>query len=558
MTVLTLAACALLQSPVPRPIAEYTVRLADPSQRRATVAIELSRLPDGPAELELSMAERYAFTAFHEARVFEPVIAVVGERSMALERAEPFVWRVPRSGASAVSVVYDAPLDQRDWEEVGDRSDYEMPLVADEHAMLVGGALFATPRLDGLELRVRFELPEGWPVLCPWTEAAPGVYAPPTGVALKNSLIALGRWETHELEVGKAKVISAFAGNEKRLAPKVAPLGARIVAEEFVVFGGAPLERYLFLFVPSRVRGFAGSAKDGAMVLSIGADTPTDAVIEPAAHLVAHEFFHTWGAARYECPDELRFFNEGFTDYFAYETARRVGAIDALAFEATVGEKIAQYERAARDTGLSLKDAGGPAFFEGRAAYDQTYAGGLVLAVLCEKALRAKSEEHSGGRALDAFLRAFNGDSRWSVGGAAPTLDDFIALLAVSVGDEFAAKVRKLIETPGADLASALVELGCAVERTSKPAPMSLRANLDGTRLLDLDPNCAAALIGVRAGDALVEVNGTPVTNAAECYAAFARAAGERLRVRLMRAGAEVSLDAALPRLERIRFAWNA
>ena len=93
---------------------------------------------------------------------------------------------------------------------------------------------------------------------------------------------------------------------------------------------------------------------------------------------------------------------------------------------------------------------------------------------------------------------------------------------------------------------------------TSTPAPLELRANLDGTRLLDLDPECAAALVGLKPGDVLVQVNGKPVTNAPECYAAIHDTEDGRLRLEFTRDGAELSIDAAIPKLERIRFAWNA
>jgi predicted metalloprotease with PDZ domain len=193
---------------------------------------------------------------------------------------------------------------------------------------------------------------------------------------------------------------------------------------------------------------------------------PAHAVRPYVSHLVAHEFFHTWAATRYECPDELRFVNEGFTDFYAYATAAHVGELGVAELERTIGTKLAAYERAAEQTGQSLVRAGGREFFQGGAAYEQVYAGGLVLAALCRRVIEARASG-SPGETLDDFMRAFNNDPRWSRGGAAPRLDDFQATLARFAGPDFAALARELVETPRADLAAALVEAGCKVERST-------------------------------------------------------------------------------------------
>jgi len=563
-----LVAMLLAASPVPStraadaaaqslPRAEYTVRVLDPEQPIATVTLEMSNLPADLAELEVSLPERFAFTTFEEAKVVDPWIVIVGDKPLSLPRAEPFVWRIPKSGVTVVSVVYEAPLTHRTWPEVDSSDDYEMPYLQADHGLLSCGALLAAPRLGDVEFRVRFELPDGWPVLCPWPQIAPGEYAPRREIDLQDALVAIGAWQSHSIEAGGARATVAFAPSEARLAVEVAPLVEKLFAEEVAIFGGASLDSYLFLFAPSTVRGFGGSVKQGSMVLAVGANLPASAVRPYASHLVAHEFFHTWGASRYACPDELRFLNEGFTDYFAYEATRRVGASSDEEFLATVGEKLASYERAAAATRASLCDAGGPRFFEGGAEYEQVYAGGLVVAALCEQALRARADKDRPVR-LDDFLRALNNDPRWSIEGAAPTLDDFVATLATFTGDEFAAKIRELVRTPGADLASALVEAGCRVERTSTAASLELRANLDGTRLLDLDPECAVALVGLQPGDVLVKVNGVSVSTASECYAATPKLVDERLRIEFTRDGESMSIDAAPPKRERLRFAWKA
>jgi predicted metalloprotease with PDZ domain len=552
---LTLAS-AVLVSPQVQAQALYTVRVADPTTARVTVELELSNAPPELDAVEFEMAEGFAFTRFHEARVLEPWRTTVAGESGELSRSAPFLWRVPTAGASTLEVAYDVPLDHRALPEVGSRGDYEMPFLAADHGMLTCGAVFALPRLADVALRVRFELPAGWPALCPWPEVAPGVFAPGRAADLQDGLVALGAWTVHDLDAGGARAVVAFAPSEAYLAADAAPLVQALVAREIEVFGGAPLQRYLFLFTPSTVQGFAGSAKQGAMVLAVGKNLPANVVRPYVTHLVAHEFFHTWASTRYECPDELRFFSEGFTDFYAYATAAEIGELSATELERTIGDKLVAYERAAERTGLSLAHAGGPEFFAGGAAYEQVYAGGLVLAALCRRAL----EQHASADpapTLDDFMRALNNDARWTPGEAAPRLGDFEATLARFAGADFASWARELVETPRADLGAALVDLGCKVERTSSPAALELRANLDGTTLRDLDPDCAAGLIGLRAGDELLAVNGVAVAKPAECYRAFQTPVDGRLKVELRRAGVEQTIDAPVPERAQIVFGWR-
>lgn len=537
--------------------ADYTIRLTDPAGRRATVAIEFTNVPADATELELNFAERFAFTSFPQAQVLDPWIVVVGEKPSEIERTRPFMWRIPCAPGKSSAVVYNAPLDLRESPLVDADNEYEMPLVAEDFAMISCGALLPAPSASDVELRVRFEVPKGWAIHTPWPEVSPGVYAPRDALALQDTLVALGKWEVHEATIGGARTVAAFAPSEARFAGEVAPLLKALVMTELEMFGGAPLERYLFLFVPSRVRGFAGSAKQGAMVLSVGANTPASVVKSHAAHLVAHEFFHTWGASRYACPDELRFFNEGFTDYFAFEATRRIGTFSDAEFEATISAKLGAYERAAQATGVSLVEAGGPLFFEGKTAYEQIYSGGLVIAALCEKTLRSSKAEDKPQHSLDEFMRAFNNDKRWSRRGAAPTRADFLEQLSRFTSAEFATRLGALLDAPRADLSAALVEAGCKVERGVVPAPLEIRANLDSTRIVDIDPECAAARIGLVAGDKLLEVNGVRVAGPGDCHAAFAKPIDGRLRIRLQRAGAEQRIDAAIPTVESITFRWN-
>jgi len=211
----------------------------------------------------------------------------------------------------------------------------------------------------------------------------------------------------------------------------------------------------------------------------------------------------------------------------------RLGDTTPVGFEATLAGKLASAEEALRACGSSLVEAGGPAFFEGGAAYEAVYAGGLVVAALVDAALREADPE----RSLDELLRAFYEDPRWREG-ADPTLADFLALLEREAGEEVRTVVETLVTTAGPpDFPAAFAAVGIELERTEAPPPLPMSAGLRGTRVLDLDPHGLAGRLGLRPGDRLIEVNGRQVADEGDVRAAWTLPADGRLLAVVLRAG---------------------
>ena len=83
----------------------------------------------------------------------------------------------------------------------------------------------------------------------------------------------------------------------------------------------------------------AGSPKTCSMTLNVEPRLAL-AAGKHLSHLIAHEFFHTWGAGRVALPDEMRWITEGFTDYYAYLVSARLGLNTWEEFAETLGEKM--------------------------------------------------------------------------------------------------------------------------------------------------------------------------------------------------------------------------
>ena len=525
---------------------QYTVTLDSPDSQRVTVSAELEGLDPDRSSLSWRMQERFAFIRLPKPLLEGPVRASAGGEPLELTREAPHEWTLATGGRESVRLEWVVPLNHRELEAVQQRDAYEYPYVAEDHGMLVTPALFLHP--EGIpegEIRVRFELPEGWEVLAPWREVSDRVFDPGDGRSLVHDLVAIGAWSVHTIRVGEFEGSIAFApGQEVLEAAAVEPI-RRIVEHELELFGLPAQGRYLFLFGRPETRGLAGSPKTRSMTLSV---EPRLAALAPGyiPHLIAHEFFHTWAASRMELPDELRWVSEGFTDYYAYLVPARLGLAGNTwqDFGGTLADKMMAYQANPLVGRQSLAGAGGPAFFSDQWAYHLVYDGGLLLAAWLDRRIRAEHPD----RSLDDLMRSFTNDPRWGEDGARPGLADFIATAARYAGEEAAERLRGFAAQPGAfDPVEELNGVGVEVSWRSAPPTLSLRANLDGTRLVDIDTSGLAFRLGIRAGDRLIEVNGREVTDPGEVHRAWREPVENRVRVVLERGGVRTTIDEPIP-----------
>ena len=538
----------------------YTVGVQAP-QAGETARVDVSLEVENPPLGAWGFPDDYAYVRLPEPLLeLAPRVSVAsGDTSAVLERDSPYGWTLASPpGAAApperLTITYSVALDHRQEPAVIAAQDaHEFPYLDEQHGLLVAGTLFFLPLTGELaDTRVTFDLPPTWPVLAPWSEVEPGVFAPRGRLQLVDDLIAVGLWNQNGLQRDGFEVTLAFAPGQEAFVPRAVPTVMRVVEEELDLFGRAPFERYLFVFGRPDGHGFAGSPKSGSMTLQVAPDAPAPIVQQWLGHLVAHEFYHTWMRSIALLGPDLRFFGEGYTDYFAYLVLGRLGELDMAGFERVLGEKLTAYEQAASATGLSLVEAGGEAYDQDPRAYHQVVSGGLILAAWHDLALRRTSAE-LGAADLDGFARDFHEDPRWSE--RAPNRSAFLKLTADGLGEDLGRRVGELLETRGPiDWEGEFACIGVALEREQRAAT-DLRANLQGTTLRDLDPFGPAARFGLRPGDRILSINEGAPEDARAVRAAWVEAAdGETTRILLDRAGEQVRLEAEHP--QETSYSW--
>lgn len=542
VALLLLTGCNL--RPPRGPLVTYLVTIAQPPVQRAEISASITGLDSGQSSLHLAMVERYAFVRLAEPLLGAEIEATgVTGNSLAVIREGPYQWSVLKGDATEIRLAYTVPLIHHSLPEIAGRDEYEQPYIAEDHGLLVTGTLFVAPdRGRPADFRVRFAPPDGWALHCPWPEEEDGLFAPETLGALWDDLVAIGDWRVRETERGGMKLTIAVAPGQERLEQAAAPFIAEIVGSEIDLFGMTPREKYLVLFVTPRETQMAGSPKNGSITMAVPLNE--NFALAEMSHLVAHEFHHTWLQNVCELPDELRFYNEGFTDYCAYLVCARLGIISEERFVSELAQMMDACTDNRAASRYSLVEAGGDPFFEDPAAERLAYAGGALVAALLDLEIHAAKP----GTNLDSFLRSFNNDGGWGWSNP-PSLADWLDTLSDYLDAEAIERYRRLVSEPYAlEPVSEFARLGVTVrERESDRIP-TLRVTMDGNRIERMDGAGPAAKMGLRRGDVILSLNHHGVSGQQDLMQVLGTAGVSELVFEIDRGGVQVTLRAPLPR----------
>jgi hypothetical protein len=451
-----LAACAGGPRVVDRPPAlaeaDFIVDLRRGEGSPAAVSLEL-RFPAGsPAGVELSFPPRYAFIAPEAPLLVGPPRFRGPTGALPFTQADAFTWRLP-GPPERVRVEYEVALRHRELPGVAGRDEYEQPYLAIDHGMLSTAVLLMLPMVEPMRCRVRWLLPEGWAQPVTWP-VEDGWCVAPSAQAARNDLVPVGDWRIEEFRATGFTGRILYAPGQRRRLGAHAPVLAEVAQQLVDWMGAPPAPAFGFLFPAVGGRGAGGSPKGTTMGLFL-----SDEVLphgrEFLAHLGAHEFFHLWGRKDVPSRAEMRWFEEGVTDWVAHRAARAVGGLDLVDEVATARRQV----DGAAGAGLSLAEAGGPDFFRGGASYTLCYAGGLLVGEFMDRRLRGR-----GG--LLPVLREWKAPEGPGGESPQPGIDRLVAEFAARAGREAGEELRRLVTEPFDAAAAAR----CAAEPPVRPA----------------------------------------------------------------------------------------
>lgn len=553
-------------TPAQRPVVAYAIRI-DPAHPDAIdVAITVRGME---SSLPLAMKVHPEYDARYWRFIEDLRVEGAGAESAAgIQRESNTLWRAALPGGAGTiryRVHVQAPAAEL-------RRAWQTYVRADGAIVNPPDVFLYLPTHPELPATVTLDAPREWRVATALgRRGGSATYAAPGAETLLDSPILVGAlrdWGFSEggtaYHVAYWPLPGAAAFDTLALVDEL----RRLARAALGVFGRAPARAYWFLLEDG-----ASDALEHRASVTIGVPS-AQLARDPHSHLqeITHEFFHAWNlvaihpvgwdALSHEPPVRTSglWLGEGVTLHYADVLPRRAGLaavadsrLDHLAMllqryyasPAIVSVSPARASLAFDDSPVANPDATGGYYLQGE-----------LLADVIDARVRAATSDRRG---LDDVMRALYAAAR------SPRYRGYTADDVVRAADETCAcrldpVFAREVSGPGPiDVSPVVARLGLravvdsvvATDSAGRPAP-DLRLGLDFTapagvlRLVVRDSTSALARAGVRTGDELLSMAGTPVSTFADMRTLMSRfRVGDTMALQLRRGGGVV--DVAVP-----------
>ncbi|HZS44098.1 MAG TPA: hypothetical protein VFC63_03280 [Blastocatellia bacterium] len=434
--------------------------------------------------------------------------------SIEITAVDNHTWRIsPKTGP----IVIDYDLDVSDKHKLSGKSYLEK-----QSGVINGGAFFLyTPDTRRKPSTVTIILPKGW-------SAAAALDSEPSSAPdtisfdakdydeLTDSPIILGQFKRTDFTLQSIPFSVITDAHIAHNRNEIVESAKQIAAREVEFFGGAPFDRYIFMYYSTKDPsggGYRTSLVGTEHLKSTIITVDPDFDVSPASTTIyrsatAHELFHAWNVkavrpVALNYPDfdiapavQSLWLLEGFTEYYAqkfmfqlYDNGRYASFYD------DISEYLQEAQYAVSLTRLSLN-----APLESVEEFTKLYSKGTITGLLLDLKLRQMTHNRYG---LDDFMRHL-----WQRYGRNRTPYNETDLLPIlnSVGDGDLSEYYKKYIT-GMDplpLNEYLAIGGWKVDGLEVKSPYIGWQLDEAFTVVDLDHNGNAARAGVKIGDKLV------------------------------------------------------
>ncbi len=379
----------------------YRVTISAESPRVAVVEIALPKIVE-----ELHMSERGAGQLedgwAHFVRELSATDADGDELS--LEKVGSRSWRL-ESGALPIRVRYVIELAhdlEQDWPGGIDGAAY----ATDWGVFYTGRALFVVPDGQPDDLRVSFDVPDGWHASTPWDAFDGEGYGFDVGdeISLTESILFVGEHENVMIEKGGFQVLFALGGSSVTARKDEFRATAEETFSYYIdLLGDAPRpppdETTSRILVVMNEAGVTDGEVIGHHISMLLEPDPGPMAQIFAQFMFPHEFFHLWNGTsiRREGPED--WFSEGFTNFYTMKALHRSGALDEATYFNVLNGLLYQRYTADEGTGvISMRDA----VSEKDKHWGLIYGGGSFVAICHDVVIRRATENAAS---LDDLMR---------------------------------------------------------------------------------------------------------------------------------------------------------
>jgi predicted metalloprotease with PDZ domain len=429
-------------------------------------------------------------------------------------------WRLYPDGEQYLSVTYQI---------VPDPPSEPLPFRTrlDLHAgYALGAGLFGY--LEGFEarpVRISFDLPTGWRASAPLQTEGPNRFSAAGFGELPATPFVVGdRFRDYKLfQRGRShQVIVQGAGSDFSPDSLLALVDETIrLGTDF--YGGPDYERYMFAihFVPPDASGIGGTGYgEGAAIFLPEMDSAhvREAGMET---MLLHQYLHAWlpgsfGPRSLVRPDWSSaprapdlWLIEGVAEYYArLLPVRRTGGATRARFYDEMGALITLWRELGGGDRIDPSTLVGPVVRGGDdRAMPRLVAGGALAAFLLDLEIR---NETRGLRGLEQLLYYLQKSTPVGVGYGEEVWTGAAQALGLSP-----ATMGVLTAAGGISLETGLERAGLrAVERAERRRTLGARLQVrpgSGFVVASVDPGGTAASAGLREGDRILSINGTPI-----------------------------------------------
>ncbi len=259
--------------------------------------------------------------------------------------------------------------------------------IDESSARLVGSDVFIIPVFGNPHnIRVDYELPDGWKLMHPFQRAANAAIVPDLK-SLYHSAVGLGKFRFLQRTVRSCKLRIAVTGRYDFKDQDLLAVLSQLAAIQMDIFGGALRDEYVFLVSPhpesddSGTLHYFGLHYDGSMILLIDPNTDRKRLQREPAQLCAHEFYHNWcGELIRQNHYDMNWFIEGVTEFYAYQTRLEAGMLSFPEYAEVMSDRFHhEYETLPLRGRISLAEASRKVLVD-RDITRFTYSGGLFVA----------------------------------------------------------------------------------------------------------------------------------------------------------------------------------